>query len=119
MLVKRLEKLKTGNRHVPGESVLAELYLEGLIRRCLNIEGNEDRCDIEEKGSHGEVSSGTNPGRRRGISDFSTVKRISRNVWELRLQNSYLLPEPKILSSGSLTEGSSFPSFRNRSGSNV
>ena len=34
-------------------------------------------------------------------------------------QNPHLLPAPNDLSSGFLTEGSSFPSFRNRSGSNI
>ena len=102
---------ETGNRDTPESALFIKVGLKLLIDGSLDIKEGEDTSDIEEKSSRGEVLSWTDP-YRRGF-------QYSVGGIEPRAKNWHLLPNPNIFSSGSLTEGSSFPSFRYRSGLNL
>jgi hypothetical protein len=98
---------------IPDKAFVTELSLKVHTVWSLNVEEDEDARDIEEKCSHSEVFSRTDP-----VSETAHRARLKKEIGT-HTQSSHLLPDPNILSSGSFTEGSSFPSLRNRSGSYV
>ena len=70
-----------------------------------DVERGENTCDGETQHPKREMTPGANP-----------VGQLRQ--WIIMRGHSYLLPEPKTLASGSLADGSIFPSlFRNLVGS--
>ena len=112
----RERERELANHDKPKEAFSVEFRFKFLADRRLNVEENEGASDIEEKTSHGKVLSWTDPERK-------TASRISvqcgRNQTAGKGTTRHLLPTPNNVSSGSMTDKSSFPSFRNRSGLNL
>jgi len=111
--MQKISKLAvTCNRNTKRDNVpdgkFAELGFQFLISWCLNVEHGEGASNIKEQGPEGKPSPGTYP-----------VSRHQKATRATACAGSYRLPVPKIRSSGSFTEGSNFPSFKNRSGSYV
>ena len=86
----------------------AELGLQLLAGRCLDVKHGEDASDIKEQGAESKPSPGT-----------YAIGRRQKTTRTAAYAGSYRLPVPKIRASGLFTEGSNFPSFKNRSGSYV
>jgi len=102
----------TCNRNTKRDDIpdgkFAELGIQFLTSWCLNIEYGESASDIKEQGPESKPSPGTYP-----------VGRCQKATRTTARAGSHRLPVPKTRSSGSFTEGSNFPSFKNRSGSYV
>ena len=94
----------------PDETFLV-LCLELFTDWCRDIEHGKRAGDVKEQGSKSEVLTRADP----------TIEYIAsgNGHHQVTRLSTYLLPDPNILSSGSLTELSSTPSLRNRSGSYV
>ena len=99
-----------GNQHVPDETLVV-LYFEFLTNWDGDVKHGERASDIEEQGSKGEMSAGTSPlVKHRGSENGHC---------QIAVPSAHLLPDPNTISSGFPMELSSFPSFKNRSGSYV
>ena len=81
-------KRRPRNVDEPKEGFSVEFRFKFLIDRRLNIEKNEGASNVEEKTSHGEVLSGTDPGRK-------TASRFSVNCGRNRTTVRELAPSPK------------------------
>ena len=84
-------------------------WLPAIVDRRADVEYVEQGCDSEEEHIFGKVPSRTNPAETFTF----VVRRDGRND-----NLSYLLPAPKTIVEGSLTEVSILPSRMNRSGRN-
>ena len=86
------------------------LYFELLTDWDGDVKHGKRAGNVEEQGSKGKMSAGTNP---------SIEYRVQGMCFQASVPSTHLLPDPNTLSSGFPMEQSSFPSFRNRSGSYV
>ena len=88
--------------------------MELLVIGLRNVEDGKRGGNIEEEGSERQVLSGTGPANNKpdvSVHPWGSPERRETEACP------YLLPDPNIIPSGSLEGISSFPSFRNRSGS--
>ena len=103
-------------KNIPDVAFFIKVGFELLIDRSLNIEEDESGSEVEEEGSHGGILTWADPVRESHMGYFSTAGEGIGEPWS---ENYHLLPNPNTTPSGSLTERSSFPSFRYRSGLNM